>query len=109
ITRSGDKLAFIANVNGGVGNEIRIYKKTGPPPSVPVAECVVAPNNFQSLRASSSPDGGSLAYDAPDGIHLITLTGWPSCSGLTDKLIIPGGLEPYFGPANVGPSDGIQP
>ena len=108
ITRAGDKLAFVANVNGGVGNEIRIYSTTGPPPfvagdpsNVPVDQCNIGPNNFQSLRVSFSPDGQSLAYDAPDGIHLVTLTGWPSCAGLTDRLIIPGGAEPYFGPANV--------
>jgi hypothetical protein len=110
ITRSGDKLAFIANVNGGVGNEIRIYAGTGPPPTtagqppnVPVDACNIGPNRFQSLRVSFSPDGRSLAYDAPDGIHLVTLTGFPRCTGLTDRLIIAGGAEPYLGPAGVGP------
>jgi hypothetical protein len=109
ITRSGDKLAFVANVNGGVGNEVRIYSTTGPPPlapgdplNVPVDTCNIGPNNFQSLRVSFSPDGRSLAYDAPDGTHLVTLAGYPSCAGLTDRLIIPGGSEPYFGPADVG-------
>ena len=109
ITRNDDKLAFVANVNGGLGNEIRIYRSTGPPPeatgdaaNVPVDQCNLGPNSFESLRVSFAPDGQSLAYDAPDGIHLVTLTGWPSCSGITDKLIIPGGSEPYIGPANVG-------
>jgi hypothetical protein len=46
ITRAGDKLAFVANVNGGVGNEIRPYFGPGnippaPPPPPPVARCVV--------------------------------------------------------------------
>ena len=103
ITRSGDKLAFVANVQGGVGNEIRIYQTTGPPPSVPVDQCNIGPNSFQSLRVSFSPDGQSLVYDAPDGVHLVALAGWPSCAGLNDRLIIPGGAEPYFGPADVGP------
>ncbi|HEY2596086.1 MAG TPA: PASTA domain-containing protein, partial [Chloroflexota bacterium] len=110
ITRSADKLAFVANVQGGVGNEIRIYSATGPPPvaggptpSAPADTCNLGPNNFQSLRVSFAPDGQSLAYDAPDGIHLRTLTGWPSCTSATDKLIIPGASEPYFGPADVGP------
>jgi hypothetical protein len=111
ITRSGDKLAFLADVGGGTGNEIRIYKSTGPPPlaasdptNVPVDKCNSRPHSYQSLRLSFSPDGQSLAYDAPDGIHLVTLTGFPNCSRLTDKLIIPGGVEPYFGPAAVGQS-----
>jgi hypothetical protein len=42
-----------------------------------------------------SPSGGLLAYGAPDGIHV---TG-PDCSG--DRLLIPGGAEPAFGPADV--------
>jgi hypothetical protein len=104
ITRRADKLAFVANVNGGVGNEIRIYQTTGPPPSAPVDQCNIGPNSFQSLRVSFSPDGQSLSYDAPDGIHLVTLTGFPSCAGLTDGLIVPGAAEPYFGPADVSQS-----
>jgi hypothetical protein len=104
ITRSADKLAFVANLNGGVGNEIRIYQTTGPPPSAPIDQCNIGPNSFQSLRVSFSSDGQSLAYDAPDGIHLVTLTGFPSCAGLTDRLIIPGGAEPYFGPTDIGQS-----
>jgi hypothetical protein len=110
VTRAGDKLAFIANLNGGVGNEIRIYASTGPPPlaagdaaNAPVDTCNIGPNSFQSVRLAFSPDGGSLAYDAPDGIHLISLAGWPSCAGLSDRLIIPGGSLPYFSPANVAP------
>jgi hypothetical protein len=109
ITRAGDKLAFVANVDGGVGNEIRIYKSTGPPPNAPVDECNIGPHSLQSLRVSFSPDGQSLAYDAPDGIHLVSLAGFPSCSGLTDNLIIPGGAEPYFGPADVGATPPLAP
>jgi hypothetical protein len=111
ITRGADKLAFVANVSGGVGNEIRIYATNGPPPvaggpaqSMPTDQCNIGPNNFQSLRVSFAPDGQSLAYDAPDGIHLVTLAGFPSCASLTDSLIIPGGTEPSFGPADVPPS-----
>ncbi len=45
-----------------------------------------------------------LAYDAPDGIHLITMTGWPICTSATDQLIILGASEPYFGAADAGPA-----
>lgn len=113
ITRSGDKIAFIADYNGGLENEIRLYATTGPPPeaagdpsNLPVDECNIPLTNFSSNRVSFSPDGQSLAVDAPDGIHLLDLTGWPSCSGITDKVIIPGGTLPYFGPADVGANDG---
>jgi WD40-like Beta Propeller Repeat len=113
ITRDGDKLAFIADSGGGVENEIRLYQTTGPPPeaagdpsNLPIDECNVPLTNFSSNRVSFSPDGQSLAFDAPDGIHLLSLTGWPSCQGFTDKLIIPGGSLPYFGPADVGAASG---
>ena len=102
ITRTQDKLAFVANVQGGVGNEIRIYAMNGPPPNVPTDVCNIGPNTFQSIRVSFSPDGQSLAYDAPDGIHLVSLAGLPSCTGLADHVIIPGGSLPYFGPSDVG-------
>jgi hypothetical protein len=109
-------LAFVANVGGGLGNEIRIYTAASAPPvpggpavSAPVDTCNIGPNPFESLRVSFSPDGQSLVYDASDGIHLVSLAGLPSCAGLDDRLIIPGGSLPYFGPANVAPTDGIQP
>ena len=112
ITRAQDKVAFLANENGGTGNEIRLYATTGPPPesssdpqNAPVDTCNI-PVNFQSVRLSFSPDGQSLAYDAPDGIHLITLSGWPGCGAFNDQLIIAGGSLPYFGPADVAPTDG---
>ena len=105
---NGDKMAFIADVNGGVLNEIRLYQLTGPPPeaagdpaNLPIDECNLPLTNFQSARVSFSPDGESLAYGAPNGIYLLSLAGWPSCQNFTYKLIIPGGSSPYFGLANV--------
>jgi uncharacterized membrane protein YgcG len=115
ISASGDQLAFIASVSGGIDNEIRLYETTGPPPetpgdpaNAPIDECnLVWPNNnFQAVRVSFSPDGQSLAYGGADGIHLLTLTAWPNCQGITNSLIIPGGSQPYFGLADVGPGDG---
>jgi PASTA domain len=111
---NGDKMAFIADVNSGILNEIRLYQLTGPPPeaagdpvNLPVDECNL-PLNFQSARVAFSPDGRSLAYGSPDGIYLLSLTGWPSCQGFTYKLLIPGGSSPYFSPANLptGPTPG---
>lgn len=107
---NGDKMAFIADVNGGIFNEIRLYQLNGPPPeavgdpiNLPTDECNL-PLNFQSARVSFSPDGQSLAYGSPDGIYLLSLTGWPSCQGFTYKLLIPGGSSPYFSPATLPPS-----
>ena len=74
ITRNDDKLAFVANVNGGLGNEIRIYRSTGPPPeatgdaaNVPVDQCNLGPNSFESLRVSFAPDASHWPTTPPTG------------------------------------------
>jgi hypothetical protein len=110
IDPAGDKLAFIAD-SGGTLNEVILFQTNGPPPlstadpaNPPTPECDVQTGNFGSTRVSFSPDDQSLTYDAPDGIHLVTLTNWPNCQDATDKLIIPDGASPYYGPTDVGPS-----
>src|SRR5438876_1189858 len=47
-----------------------------------------------------SRDGGLAAYGTPAGVHVMTA---PDC---TDHLLIPGGGEPAFGPADVTPAQG---
>ncbi|HEY6886398.1 MAG TPA: hypothetical protein VI300_01425 [Solirubrobacter sp.] len=42
-----------------------------------------------------SADGTTVAYGAPDGVHVIDA----DCTG--DRLLVPGGAEPAFGPAGV--------
>jgi hypothetical protein len=113
ITATGDKVAFVATdsaVNSDPDNEIRIYQMNGPPPEyagdpsdLPTDVCNFPLTNFESFRLSFSPDGQSLAFEAPDGIRLLSLASWPDCTAIaaTNKLIIPGGSGPYFGPANV--------
>jgi hypothetical protein len=61
ITHAGDKLAFVANVDGGLGNEIRIYRTMGPPldvardPSdVAVDRCNIGPY-FGPARVGAAP------------------------------------------------------
>jgi hypothetical protein len=44
-----------------------------------------------------SRDASVVAYGMPDGVHVMTM---PDC---TDHLLIPGGAEPAFGPADVNP------
>jgi hypothetical protein len=45
-----------------------------------------------------SRDGTLVAYGMPDGVHVMTM---PDC---TDRLLIPGGAEPAFGPADANPA-----
>lgn len=49
----------------------------------------------QTDNPSWSRDAGLVAYGMPDGVHVMTL---PDC---TDHLLVPGGAEPAFGPADV--------
>jgi hypothetical protein len=42
-----------------------------------------------------SADGSTLAYGGPDGVHVINA----DCTG--DRLLVPGGGEPAFGPAGL--------
>ncbi len=113
ITRAGDKLAFIASLNGGQSYQLRLYQTNGPPPEaagdpsdLPTNECNLGLNQWEPRRLSFSPDGQSLALGGPQGIMLVDLSGWPSCGGITAPVIISGGTEPYFGPADVGASAG---
>jgi hypothetical protein len=50
-------------------------------------------------------DGSAVAYGMPDGVHLMTM---PGCA---DRLLVPGGSEPAFGPADVAmrPAPGSVP
>ncbi len=50
----------------------------------------------KAVNPSWSPDGATLAYTAPDGLHVMR----PDCSG--DRLLVPGATGAAFGPAGVG-------
>ncbi|HET8950999.1 MAG TPA: hypothetical protein VFN44_10830 [Solirubrobacteraceae bacterium] len=66
-------------------------------------------NGGEITPPSWGPDGDSLAYSAPDGIWVAQLNG--SCDKATNKLVIPGGREPDWGPAKPAssPGSGSQP
>jgi hypothetical protein len=51
----------------------------------------------QTDNPTWSRDASLVAYGMPDGVHVMTM---PDC---TDHLLIPGGAEPAFGPADVNP------
>jgi hypothetical protein len=58
----------------------------------PTIQCSV---QVKAVNPSWSPDGGTLAYTAPDGLHAMR----PDCTG--DRLLAPGATGAAFGPADV--------
>lgn len=104
---SGDG-KWLAAVRGyGSGTHIIWYSvsgnaKQGPPPATPRPECVTG--ELEGLAGPTwSPDSGALAWEEPDGIWLKTNIGGEDCGSPQPKLLIAGGSEPDWGPANVNP------
>ncbi len=81
---------------------------SGEPP-YPESDCVNPDSGFakptiqcsvpvKAVNPSWSPDGGTLAYTAPDGLHTMR----PDCTG--DRLLVPGATGAAFGTADVASS-----
>jgi len=68
----------------------------------PTIVCSLAPGTV--LNPTWSADGHQLAYGAADGVHVVSVPDSLDCGQMTDRLVIPGGKEPAFGPADVDPS-----
>ena len=48
-----------------------------------------------------SQDSGSVAYGSADGIHVVAVPADWNCAAITDRLLVAGGSEPDWGPADV--------
>jgi hypothetical protein len=106
ITPQLDRLALLratveygsGGVAEGPGNTIITYGVSLP--GVPVMECRISDAvGGEFGRPTWSPDGRSLAWPEGNGIWAMPLG--RDCSG-TQKLVIPGGAEPDWGPASPG-------
>jgi hypothetical protein len=106
ITRGLDRLALLratieygsGGIAEGKGNSIVTYGVSLP--GVPTMECRLTDAvGGEFGRPSWSPDGSSLAWSEGNGIWAMAIG--RDCSG-TQKLVIPGGREPDWGPADVG-------
>jgi hypothetical protein len=96
LSRAGDRLALVR----GYGSDTHImwYTTNGAPPAIPTMQC--ATGKLEGLHGPTwAPDGESLAWGEPDGVWIK-----PSALDCTvqPSLVIPGGSEPDWGPADAG-------
>ncbi len=123
ITRD-EKVA--AGIAGYSGNRLRIYRVLYDPMTAPeqdvspwgdnpdvVEPCIEAGDpvggRFENL--SFSPDGRNLAYSVGNGIWVLDvpdLGGGCGALPTTNKLVIPGGRHPHWGPADIPPASAYE-
>ena len=96
------RVAYVEN-NGA---QLFFPAMAGDPPAKPVGNCSIStPNGGIFDGPSFSPDGAELSWAEGSGIYRASF-GTPDASGcpaLQRQLIIPGGADPDWGPANVNP------
>lgn len=113
LTPQMDRLALLratveygsGGVAEGPGNTIVTYGVRLP--GVPTMECFISNAvGGQFGRPSWSPDGGSLAWQEGNGIWTMAIG--RDCSG-SQRLVIPDGRDPDWGPADPGAGPGPGP
>lgn len=70
-----------------------------PLPKPPTMRCVK--DLGVVVNPTWSPDSQKLAFSVADGIHVYGVPEGIDCSAVTDRLIVPGGAQPSYGPADV--------
>ncbi|HEX8206019.1 MAG TPA: hypothetical protein VF587_08180, partial [Solirubrobacteraceae bacterium] len=91
VSADGSRLAALGN------DSLRLYEIPGGPANAPQFRCAIADGSIK--EPTWSPDGRQLAYEAPDGIHVVALDDLGSCSSAARTLVVPGGADPDWGPA----------
>lgn len=104
LTRDGKRLAAL-RAGGTMGegyeargrfNRIQLYSVDGLQPPAP--ECQIGdPDGAELGPPSWSPAGDALAWATPNGIYTSKV-----CEGFAPALVVPGGREPDWGPAEPG-------
>ena len=107
LTRSGNRLAALragatlgnGGLARGLDNGITIYDVHGFDQAPALWLCRIYDERGRELTPPSwSPNGDALTWSAPDGIW--TSRVGDGCGSLEAKLVIPGGREPDWGPAD---------
>jgi hypothetical protein len=108
LSRQGDRLAVLRSYGSNLHLAILHVDSVGG---------AVQPACFSGTDAtlaspSWSPDGGSLAFADAAGIEVLplsTVTAGVCAAAASSRVVIPGGAEPDWGPANVDPGPRTGP
>jgi hypothetical protein len=112
VSRDGKRLALLRAPatmgNGGLArglhNSLVFYEVSGFDHAPAPMACVFVDDDGSEMGPPSwSPDGRSVAWATAKGVWVGTIGDPRSCNGWDMKLVIPGGLEPDWGPADPGP------
>lgn len=113
VTRQRDRLAAVqhsrfAPQGTTPKDEIRVYQLDGRPPALPPAGCVIPARGSSFRELSWSPDGKRLVWSDDQGIWIagvprrITEATPDNCPlNPRPRLLVRGGDEPHWGPADV--------
>lgn len=112
ISRQGDKIAILeddaANWFDGTPRNValRFFTTNGTPPAQPTFRCQLNlpasrfPSGGSNNGLSFSPDGTKIAWEDTAGIHVANIGNLSNCSAITQKLLIPGAIDPFWSAAN---------
>jgi hypothetical protein len=115
LSRTGTRLAALrAGGTMGAGyeargrfNSIQLYNVTGLD-AKPQPTCALRDDQGAEFATPTwSPGGDALAWATPAGIYSTPLG--PNCEGFVERLVVPGGREPDWGPADPGAAPAAQP
>ncbi len=108
LSPDGSRLAAVRGYGDGthiIWYSVNGNARTGPVPPVPTPECLT--DELGGLAGPTwSPDSRHLAWEEPDGVWLKADAG--VCEHPLQRLLIPGGSEPDWGPAKVNPGPRID-
>jgi len=110
ITPATDRIVVV----NGEGATLEFFETNGPPPAEPTyAPCLFGNPTGEFESPSWKPDGSALAWNEGDGIWTAGLPDMSpaECTNfLTNTtLIVPGGSQPDWGPADIGPGGDTTP